>query len=67
MNIHSMRCFAVDTPENSRPLETVALRFGRPINAGPGQLEADRDHGFDTSVAAPNAKQGRTATVIERG
>jgi hypothetical protein len=35
--------------------------------ASPDQLGTGRDQGFDTSVAAPNAKQGRAATVIERG
>jgi hypothetical protein len=35
--------------------------------ASPGQLGTDRDQGLDTSVAAPNARQGRAATMLERG
>jgi hypothetical protein len=33
--------------------------------ASPGQLGTGQDRGFDTSVAAPNAKQGRAATVFD--
>jgi hypothetical protein len=42
-------------------------QYGNPSfkNTSPGQLGTDRDQGFDTSVAAPNAKQGRAATVFK--
>ena len=63
-----MRCFVVDFPENHGRGDRLLCTSGGPNNASPGQLRTDRDQGFDTtSVAAPNATQGRAATVLKLG